>query len=74
VRDITERVRQIAESRAEYTVAPDGEITLNRDEIARMIKDLEGQMKSAAKLLEFEKAAALRDKVIELRRMMEVEV
>ena len=74
VRDITERVRQIAESRAEYTVAPDGEIILNRDEIARMIKDLEGQMKSAAKLLEFEKAAALRDKVIELRRMMEVEV
>ena len=74
VRDITERVRQIAESKAEYTVAPDGEITLNRDEIARMIKDLEGQMKSAARLLEFEKAAALRDKVIELRRMMEVEV
>ena len=34
VRDITERVRQIAESRAEYTVTPDGEITLNRDEIA----------------------------------------
>jgi excinuclease UvrABC helicase subunit UvrB len=31
-------------------------------------------MKAAAKLLEFEKAAALRDKVIELRRMMEVEV
>jgi excinuclease ABC subunit B len=74
VRDITERVRQIAESRAEYTVTPEGEITLNRDEIARMIKDLEGQMKAAAKLLEFEKAAALRDKVIELRRMMEVEV
>jgi excinuclease ABC subunit B len=74
VRDITERVRQIAESKAEYTVTPDGEITLNRDEIARMIKDLEGQMKSAARLLEFEKAAALRDKVIELRRMMEVEV
>jgi excinuclease ABC subunit B len=74
VRDITERVRQIAESKAEYTITPDGEITLNRDEIARMIKDLEGQMKSAARLLEFEKAAALRDKVIELRRMMEVEV
>jgi excinuclease ABC subunit B len=74
VRDITERVRQIAESRAEYTITPEGEITLNRDEIARMIKDLEGQMKSAAKLLEFEKAAALRDKVIELRRVMEVEV
>jgi excinuclease ABC subunit B len=74
VRDITERVRQIAESKAEYTVTPTGEITLNRDEIGRMVKDLESQMKSAAKLLEFEKAAAFRDKIVELRRMMEVEV
>jgi len=31
-------------------------------------------MKNAAKLLEFEKAAAFRDKIVELRRMMEVEV
>jgi excinuclease ABC subunit B len=74
VRDITERVRQIAESKAEYTITPTGEITLNRDEIGRMVKDLESQMKSAAKLLEFEKAAAFRDKIVELRRMMEVEV
>jgi excinuclease ABC subunit B len=74
VRDITERVRQIAETRAEYTVTPTGEITLNKDEIGRMIKDLESQMKNAAKLLEFEKAAAFRDKIVELRRMMEVEV
>ena len=29
-----------------------------------MIKDLESQMKSAAKLLEFEKAAAFRDKMV----------
>ena len=74
VRDITERVRQIAEAKAEYTVTPTGEITLNKDEIGRMVKDLESQMKNAAKLLEFEKAAAFRDKIVELRRMMEVEV
>lgn len=74
VRDITERVRQIAEAKAEYTVTPTGEITLNRDEIARMVKDLEGQMKQSARVLEFEKAAAIRDKIVELRRMMEVEV
>ena len=43
-------------------------------EIARLIKDPEGQMKAAARLLEFEKAAALRDKIVEFRRMMEVEV
>jgi excinuclease ABC subunit B len=41
---------------------------LPRDEIARMIKDLESQMKRAAKELEFEKAANLRDQVVELRR------
>jgi excinuclease ABC subunit B len=38
------------------------------DEIARMIKDLESQMKRAAKELEFEKAANLRDQIVELRR------
>jgi excinuclease ABC subunit B len=71
VRDITERVRQIAESRAEYEVGPSGEITLSKDEMARMVKELESQMKSAAKMLEFEKAAALRDQIIELRRAMD---
>jgi excinuclease ABC subunit B len=75
VRDLTDRVRAaVAETPAEYTVSPTGEITLNKDEIARMVKDLEGQMKSAAKMLEFEKAAALRDKIVELRRVMELEV
>jgi len=69
VRSITERVRAVAESHAEYVVSPTGEITLNKEEIARMIKELESQMKSSAKLLEFEKAAALRDQIIELRRM-----
>jgi excinuclease ABC subunit B len=68
VRDLTDRVRAVAESRAEYEVSPTGEITLNKDEIARMIKELESQMKSAAKLLEFEKAAALRDQIVALRR------
>ena len=64
----------VAETLAEYTISPIGEININKDEIARMVKDLEGQMKSAAKMLEFEKAAALRDKIVELRRVMELEV
>jgi excinuclease ABC subunit B len=34
----------------------------------RLIKDLEAQMRRAAKELEFEKAAALRDQIVELRR------
>lgn len=71
VRDLTDRVRAVAESRVEYEVSPTGEIELSKDEIARMIKELESQMKSAARLLEFEKAAAIRDQIVELRRAME---
>jgi len=66
IKDITDRVRVVAETRAPYTVAP-----LPKDEMLRLIKDLESQMKMAAKNLEFERAALLRDRIIELRRDME---
>ena len=41
-----------------------------KDEIARVVSDLEVQMKQAAKELEFEKAALLRDQIVELKRML----
>ncbi len=41
-----------------------------KDEALRLIKDLESQMRAAAKQLEFEKAAQLRDQIIEIRRSM----
>jgi excinuclease ABC subunit B len=41
-----------------------------KDEAMRLIKDLESQMRAAAKQLEFEKAAQLRDQIIEVRRAM----
>jgi excinuclease ABC subunit B len=41
-----------------------------KDEALRLIKDLESQMRAAAKQLEFEKAAQLRDQIIEVRRSM----
>jgi excinuclease ABC subunit B len=63
VRDITERVEAVAEARTPYAATP-----ATRQEIARLIKDLESQMKAAARGLEFEKAALLRDRIIELRR------
>ncbi|MBV9713429.1 MAG: excinuclease ABC subunit UvrB, partial [Ktedonobacteraceae bacterium] len=44
--------------------------TLPKDEALRLIKDLESQMRTAAKQLEFEKAAQLRDQIIEVRRSM----
>ena len=65
IKDITDRVRVVAETRTPYTIA-----NLPKDEMLRLIKDLESQMKVAAKNLEFEKAALLRDRIIELRRDM----
>ncbi len=67
VKDITDRVKALAESRATYTVDRKG---LPKDELLRLIKDLESQMKQAAKNLEFEKAAMFRDEVINLRRLL----
>ena len=39
-------------------------------DLFQVAKDLEGQMKLAAKNLEFEKAAMFRDEVIEIRRLL----
>jgi len=63
IKDITERVRTVAETRTPYVAAP-----IAKEDIARLIKELEGQMKTAARSLEFEKAALLRDRIIELRK------
>ena len=70
VRDLTDRVK--AQISDEYVPA-DGEISaasLPKDELHRMIKELESEMKAAAKALEFEKAALLRDQVIELKQVL----
>jgi len=66
IRDITERVRVVAETRAPYFAAP-----MSKEDIARLIKELEAQMKTAARNLEFERAALLRDRIIELRKEFE---
>ena len=69
IRDITDQVKQVAEERATYDVsAPVDTANIPRDEVARLVKDLEKQMKRASKALEFERAALLRDQIIELRR------
>ncbi len=44
-----------------------------KDEGVRLIAELEKQMKDAAKNWEFEKAALLRDQIIELRQMLELQ-
>jgi len=62
-------VAQAHQATAGVTRAAD----LPRDEIFRLIKDLEAQMKEASRALEFERAALLRDQVIELRRTLAVD-
>jgi excinuclease ABC subunit B len=76
IRDLTDRVRAVAEESAEYSTNDSGPGVISeipRDELTRMVKDLESQMKTAARDLEFEKAALLRDQIVELRRIIEVD-
>ena len=67
VRDITERVKAVAEERAPYAAERK---LMSEDELFRVVKDLEAQMKRAAKNFEFEKAAMFRDEVYEIRRLL----
>jgi excinuclease ABC subunit B len=70
VHDLTERLSvsssSVAEKKAEYH-AGQGSGVMPVKELQRVIHEMEKQMKQAAKDLEFEKAAALRDQIYELR-------
>ena len=64
IRDIHDRLRQVAEEQARFEVrerAP--------EELAAIMARLEAQMREAARNLEFERAAALRDEILQLRRL-----
>jgi excinuclease ABC subunit B len=72
VYDLTARLSSgymTAEQRATYSAK---QITdkLPANEIKRLLSEVEGQMKQAAKNMEFERAALLRDQVYELREML----
>ncbi|MCH8114525.1 MAG: excinuclease ABC subunit UvrB [Chloroflexi bacterium] len=66
VKDITTRIRQVAEAKTPY-VTP---AALPKADLVRLVKDLEKQMKKAARELEFEKAALLRDQIVDLRKVL----
>jgi excinuclease ABC subunit B len=70
IHDLTEEMgpRAVAEMRGEYKVKGAGD--LPRKELQSIIADMEKQMKEAAKNLEFEKAAALRDEMYELKNLL----
>lgn len=78
IRDLTDRVRAMAESKATYKVEASVEAQsivdidpehLSPEDLKKLIKSIEQEMKQAAKALEFERAAALRDQLVELRRI-----
>ena len=66
VHDITERVKGETENRKSKSKV----FNLSKDELARYAKKLESEMKTAAKSLEFEKAAMLRDEMVDLKRLI----
>ena len=70
VRDLTDQValHSVGENRGEYRPAVPAQ--LPKDELSRLIKELEKEMRAAAESLEFEKAAALRDQVFEFRQAL----
>jgi excinuclease ABC subunit B len=71
VRDLTDQLKQrvgVSEERAEYRT--DGGQRLPRKELSRLISELEARMREAAKNLEFEQAAMLRDQLYEVRTLL----
>lgn len=70
IHDLTEEFSQkaVAEMRGEYKTRPSGD--LPRNELKQIIHEMEKQMKEAAKNLEFERAAALRDELFDLKSLL----
>jgi excinuclease ABC subunit B len=71
VHDLTDDIMEkrdlaLAEEQAGYTTLAN----LPKVELSKMVIELEKQMKRAAQALEFEKAAVLRDQIVEMRQLM----
>lgn len=79
IRDLTDRMKVMAEEPADYSVDEDETVAtrnlsaLSPDELVKRITNLEEEMHEAAQNLEFERAASLRDQVIELRNALKLE-
>ncbi|MDD2922065.1 MAG: excinuclease ABC subunit UvrB [Anaerolineales bacterium] len=70
IHDLTEGMsaKAVAEMRGEYKTKNVGD--LPRGELRKIIAEIEKQMKDAAKNLEFEKAAAFRDELYDLKNLL----
>jgi len=68
IHDLTEELtsKAVGEGKGQYKTKAD----LPRNELRQVLHEMEKQMKEAAKNLEFEKAAALRDELYELKSLL----
>jgi excinuclease ABC subunit B len=60
-------VKAVAEQKGGYKAGPGG---IPRNELQKIVHELDKQMKEAAKNLEFERAAALRDEMYQIKSLM----
>jgi excinuclease ABC subunit B len=68
IHDINQRLRAVAESTQVYTSEKGGELTeADRRKVEALVDRMEAEMRAAAKQLEFERAAALRDEIQQIR-------
>ena len=69
VRDINDRLRAVAEASGAYEAGGRArELSqMSRDEIGKLVGQMEAEMRAAARELEFERAAALRDEIQQVR-------
>ncbi len=68
IRDLTDRVRAATQEESALDVAPE---EMEPAALDKLIRELEKEMKTAAENWEFEKAAALRDQIFDLRGVLE---
>jgi len=71
IHDLTEEMssKAVAEMKGEYRTKAD-KSAMPRNELRQIVHEMEKQMKEAAKNLEFERAAALRDELYELKSLL----
>ena len=68
IHDINERLRVVAESTTMYTGERGQDLSeLDRTRVEQLVAQMEAEMKAAARQLEFERAAALRDEIQQVR-------
>lgn len=70
IHELTEMMSEkaVSEMKGEYKTKSTGD--LPRDELRKIVAEVEKQMKEAAKNLEFERAAAFRDELYELKNLL----